>query len=656
RAAGSAGRVGVSAATGLVLLGLSAAEVAVRGPTLVSAGAAVLGWIACVRHRECFSAGAVLAVAFALRLPFVLGDFHSNDLHRYVWEGQVQLSGWSPYAVPPAADVLAPLRGLRFDAIAFPELTTVYPPLAQAVFALWAALGLEELGFRNAVFGVEAAAILLLVAWLWATGRPTGNAVAYAWSPVAIAAVAGGHIDPLMLLFLIGMVFAWETGRARVAAACLAAAILAKTVAVLLLPWWLLRRPRSVLAIVLPIVALGYAPYALMGAPWGSLLTFGSEFAFNASLFRLVEWGWPESAPVLVAIGVAAWSGVVAVGQPRLAAAAAWVLAGLLVLAPTVHYWYLTWFIVFLPRLLGRGEGGRPLLAWAACAVFAVPAYLAVVEGASHPERWEFLALQYAPPLLVLLAVAWRAWPPRVALAAAAGECRIDPMRVAVVIPARGEFENLERLLPAWERVGVGRIIVADTPSGDGTQALCDAQPTVDYVPVRVPGYGAAVAAGLAAAAEWDFAVVCDADDAAGPECLPAILAPFEDSRVSLVTGARTNAALQTLWQRWGNRLVTLLIALGWGRWFHDLGPLRALRLSAWLADPLQDRRFGWNVEMNVRAIERGERVVEVPIDNAARRFGENRISVGWRAALGVGGGMLLRLFRLREAACARPS
>ncbi|MCG8589811.1 MAG: hypothetical protein MJE66_11015, partial [Proteobacteria bacterium] len=120
RAAESAGRVGVSAATGLVLLGLSAAEVAVRGPTLVSAGVAVLGWIACVRHRESFSGGAVLAVAFALRLPFVLGDFHSNDLYRYVWEGQVQLAGWSPYAVPPAADVLAPLRGLRFDAIAFP--------------------------------------------------------------------------------------------------------------------------------------------------------------------------------------------------------------------------------------------------------------------------------------------------------------------------------------------------------------------------------------------------------------------------------------------------------------------------------------------------------------------------------------------------------
>ena len=102
--------------------------------------------------------------------------------------------------------------------------------------------------------------------------------------------------------------------------------------------------------------------------------------------------------------------------------------------------------------------------------------------------------------------------------------------------------------------------------------------------------------------------------------------------------------------------LTTFLIALGWGRWFHDLGPFRALRLRAWPDGVMRDTGFGWNVEMNVRALELGLGVVEVPLPASPREFGENAISRTLSDVVRAGVGILSQIYRLREESCARPS
>ena len=95
--------------------------------------------------------------------------------------------------------------------------------------------------------------------------------------------------------------------------------------------------------------------------------------------------------------------------------------------------------------------------------------------------------------------------------------------------------------------------------------------------------------------------------------------------------------------------IATLLIAVGWGRRFHDLGPFRALRLKAWVGRLPADPAFGWNVEMNVRALEAGLEVREVPLPASIRPHGRNRISGTLRGIAGAGYGMLRRLYLLRE-------
>jgi hypothetical protein len=89
--------------------------------------------------------------------------------------------------------------------------------------------------------------------------------------------------------------------------------------------------------------------------------------------------------------------------------------------------------------------------------------------------------------------------------------------------------------------------------------------------------------------------------------------------------------------QRWGNRLATGLIAIGWGHRYRDLGPFRLIRRSAFEAMAIQDRGFGWTIEMQVKALELGLRIHEVPVPYYPRRGGTSKISGQLLASIQAG-------------------
>jgi hypothetical protein len=634
----------------LVALGVAAAFGHYLQPLFA---AAALVWLLCLRRSA--SARLVLLVAVLVRVPFLFSDYHSNDLYRYVWEGRIQLEGYNPYASAPADPALVPLRGDHHDRINHPEYPSLYPPLAQAFFAGAAGLGLEERGLRNLILGLDVAVVAVVLGWLRATGRPPGWAILYAWCPLAVASVAVGHVEPLMLVCVAGGAWAWEARRPYAAAALLGAAVLAKTVAVLCVPWLILRRPRAALATLIPVLLLGYLPYLTPGL-FDTLHAFGADFAFNSSLFRVAAGLAPWAAHAIVAGLLVFWLALVTLTQPRIAHACVLCFAGLLLLSPTVHFWYLTWFLVALPAV-GPRRWTLPLVVWTVSVLFASETYRAhYLDGAPFVERFGLTALEYALPLLAAAWLVWRGWPRRAPLAPALAPAAASPGSFAVIVPCRGEADNLRTLLPRWLATDAARVIVADTPTGDGTEALTRSRPRLVYLPVEQRGYGAAVRAGLAAAGGVDFAVVCDADHGRGPDQVAVLLTPFADPEVGLVTAARMNARHLSRPQRLGNALSTFLIALGWGRRFHDLGPFRALRRARWPQGALHDAGYGWNVEMNVRALELGLKVVEVPLPASVRARGEDRISGTLRGVLGAGFGILSRLYRLREQSCRQPS
>ena len=236
-------------------------------------------------------------------------------------------------------------------------------------------------------------------------------------------------------------------------------------------------------------------------------------------------------------------------------------------------------------------------------------------------------------------------------------------MTVSVVIPAYNDEQALPLVLQELPRDRVSHIIVVDNGSTDRTFAVAQAAGVmVVFEPRR--GYGQACQSGLRVVApDTDVVVFLGADHADFPDDLPAVLAPIERGEADLVIGSRIlgfaeavppprHGTSSTAWtvpsrspdeltppQRFGNWLACRLIALRFGRRFTDLGPFRAIRKEALARLGLQDHADGWNVEMQVKALKAGLRVVEVPVRCRTRLGGSDRsgtISGTMKAGAGI--------------------
>jgi glycosyltransferase involved in cell wall biosynthesis len=191
---------------------------------------------------------------------------------------------------------------------------------------------------------------------------------------------------------------------------------------------------------------------------------------------------------------------------------------------------------------------------------------------------------------------------------------------IDVVLPCLDEAAALPWVL---SRIPPGyRAIVADNGSSDGCPDIASAYGAqVVHVPKR--GFGAAAHAGLeAATAEW--VCFCDADGSLDPRQLPRVAEPVRDGTADLVLGRRR----PTTWRAWpvharaGNAFLARRLRRGAGVPVHDLGPMRAARRADLLALRLTDRRFGYPLEMVVKAARAGWRVHEVDVDYAPRTGG----------------------------------
>ncbi len=203
-------------------------------------------------------------------------------------------------------------------------------------------------------------------------------------------------------------------------------------------------------------------------------------------------------------------------------------------------------------------------------------------------------------------------------------------MKVAVIIPALDEEASIGQVVSDMSHPSIDQVIVGDNGSTDRTrQVATDAGAQV--VTVHERGYGAACAGALELVRqEIDTILFVDGDGSDDPADVPALLAPLERGEADLVIGSRTLGHVEpgalTPQQRFGNWLATRLIRLLFRRRYTDLGPFRAIRRTTLEAINMQDRRYGWTVEMQIRALQIGARVTEVPV-TYRKRIGRSKIS-----------------------------
>jgi glycosyltransferase involved in cell wall biosynthesis len=189
-----------------------------------------------------------------------------------------------------------------------------------------------------------------------------------------------------------------------------------------------------------------------------------------------------------------------------------------------------------------------------------------------------------------------------------------------VVIPAHNEEASVGGVVQRLRARGLSRIRVVDNASDDATAERAR-QAGAEVIRHPKAGYGLACWMGAQnLPPEVSWILYCNADASDDLDALErfAELAPEHD----LILGARTHPAdrrAMTLPQRFGNWLAPTLLAIFWGRRFSDLGPQRAIRAQSLEGLKMEDRGFGWTVEMQVRAVEEGLRIVEIPVRSNLR-------------------------------------
>jgi glycosyltransferase involved in cell wall biosynthesis len=190
---------------------------------------------------------------------------------------------------------------------------------------------------------------------------------------------------------------------------------------------------------------------------------------------------------------------------------------------------------------------------------------------------------------------------------------------IDVVLPCLNEAASLPWLL---SRMPDGyRAIVADNGSDDGSPEIAR-QHGAYVVQTPVRGFGAAAHTGLLAATA-DVVCFLDADGSFDPRQLPRVTDPVLVGDADLVLGRRrpTGAGAWPLHARLGNAVLAYRLRR-LGVRVHDLGPMRAARREALLDLALTDRRFGYPLEMVVKAAERNWRIREVNVDYQPRTEG----------------------------------
>ncbi len=335
---------------------------------------AFLGYFLLVWHADTKRIRYWLVLGILLRLVLVFAFPRlSDDVYRFIWDGQLVAAGQNPFAHLPAyyleaGHQVSGLSDALFDRLNSPEYHSVYPPLAQAVFtvAAWLSPGSwygAAVIMKLFLFASELGTLFLLTRLLQTFSLPRFHLLYYWLNPLMLVEIVGNlHFEGPMICFLLLSLYLLTQSRYGAAAGAMALAVATKLLPLLLLPfllWRLWGRAYRVFFLTfgaatgllfLPL----FAGAGIVDGFSGSLELYFRKFEFNASLYYLLraygyyEIGWNQIArfgPLLARLAAAAIL-ILAYLDERTdwrSLPSRWLGAFVLYLlcATTVHPWYL---------------------------------------------------------------------------------------------------------------------------------------------------------------------------------------------------------------------------------------------------------------------------------------------------------------------------
>jgi glycosyltransferase involved in cell wall biosynthesis len=204
---------------------------------------------------------------------------------------------------------------------------------------------------------------------------------------------------------------------------------------------------------------------------------------------------------------------------------------------------------------------------------------------------------------------------------------------VSVIIPAFNEENGVGQVIAEIPKDLVSEIIVVNNASTDNTEHIARAA-GVTVLREPIAGYGRTCLKGIdylrKSEVPPDVVVFLDADHSDYPEEMEKLINPILSNGVDLVVGSRAmgkkEKGAMTLQQIFGNWLATRLLKVFYKVRFTDLGPFRAIRFLSLIELDMQDKTYGWTVEMQLKAAKKKLKCAEVPV-RYRKRIGFSKIS-----------------------------
>lgn len=222
---------------------------------------------------------------------------------------------------------------------------------------------------------------------------------------------------------------------------------------------------------------------------------------------------------------------------------------------------------------------------------------------------------------------------------------------IQVIIPAYNEANSIAKVIQEIPAI-VSEIIVVNNNSSDDT-AINATRAGATVLNETRKGYGYACLCGMDYIARKsrkpNIIVFIDGDYSDYPEELSKIVKPILDDNVDLVIGARIKALREdgsmTPQQIFGNKLATFLMKLFFRSRFTDLGPFRAIKYEKLLEMEMEDKTYGWTIEMQLKALKNKMSYVEIPV-HYKKRIGVSKVSGTIKGSIFAGVKILAWIFK----------
>ena len=200
---------------------------------------------------------------------------------------------------------------------------------------------------------------------------------------------------------------------------------------------------------------------------------------------------------------------------------------------------------------------------------------------------------------------------------------------VSVIIPALNEAENIAAVVREMPWDLITECIVVDNGSTDATaeEAVAAGARVIEQ---PQPGYGRACAAG-AAASNSDILVFMDGDGSDVSSEMDQLLNPIIAGECDFVIGSRMRGTREPgsmlLSQIFAGWLAGVLLRLLYHVKYTDMGPFRAIPRETLRCLQMREETYGWNLEMQMRAAQKGLRIREIPVSYRNRAAGVSKVA-----------------------------